>query len=329
MVVRCARRAVAEGPVNGSRDRTAARACGARKLRSSARRRRGREPRQAVLQRRRRRRRRGAEALALRARRRGADLCAPRFAAVLEHRAPSALAPARPEAARERQKKEASRPFSPYVFCTEGLAGRQRLPRRSRGLTISATSSPTSSSSSQLLTEEMLTERGQVLSFHYRNRAPTSWWSTSPGGAAEGSPKGRPRRLRRAGRGGYGREHGARRGPLLGPPSGTRRAAPREPKRVWAAPAFEESQGTTRGIREGWGIRDGRTVPGSCQSGWPTGWMCASTQRRSFSREKPPLARDRISVSCSSTGAEMLKPFRSRNVSMAACPTRLLPSTNG
>lgn len=29
---------------------------------------------------------------------RGADLCAPRFAAVLEHRAPSALAPARPGA---------------------------------------------------------------------------------------------------------------------------------------------------------------------------------------------------------------------------------------
>ena len=30
---------------------------------------------------------------------RGADLCAPRFAAVLEHRAPSVLAPARPGAA--------------------------------------------------------------------------------------------------------------------------------------------------------------------------------------------------------------------------------------
>jgi len=60
VVVRCARRAVAEGPGNGSRDCAAARACGARKLRSSARRRRGREPRQAVLQRRRRCERRGA-----------------------------------------------------------------------------------------------------------------------------------------------------------------------------------------------------------------------------------------------------------------------------
>ena len=86
---------------------------------------------------------------------RGADLCAPRFAAVLEHLAPCALAPARPEAARERLRKEASRPSSPYVFCIEGLAGRQRLPWRPLGLTISATSSPTLSLSSQLLTEEM------------------------------------------------------------------------------------------------------------------------------------------------------------------------------
>ncbi len=65
MVVRCAHRAVAAGPGNGSRGRAAARASGARELRSSARRRRGREPRQAVLQRRRRRGRRGDEALAL------------------------------------------------------------------------------------------------------------------------------------------------------------------------------------------------------------------------------------------------------------------------
>ena len=40
-----------------------------------------------------------------------------------------------------------------------------------------------------------------------------------------------------AGRGRYGREHGARQRHLPGPPPVTRRAAPREPKRVWAAPA--------------------------------------------------------------------------------------------
>jgi hypothetical protein len=58
---------------------------------------------------------------------------------VLEHRAPSALAPARPKAARERLKNEASRSFSPNVFFTRGLRGRRRLPLRPPGLTISAT----------------------------------------------------------------------------------------------------------------------------------------------------------------------------------------------
>ncbi len=46
---------------------------------------------------------------------------------------------------------------------------------------------------------------------------------------ADAVGRGRPRRLRRAGRGRDGREPGARQGPLLGPPSVTRRAAPRSP----------------------------------------------------------------------------------------------------
>ena len=71
MGVRSSLRSVAEGPGHVARERAAARASGARALRSSARRRRERAPRQAVLHRRRRLRRRGAEALALRARRPG------------------------------------------------------------------------------------------------------------------------------------------------------------------------------------------------------------------------------------------------------------------
>jgi hypothetical protein len=54
-------------------------------------------------------------------------------------------------------------------------------------------------------------------------------WSGARTAPADAVGRKRPRRLRRAGRGRYGREHGARQGPLLGPPSVARRAAPRSP----------------------------------------------------------------------------------------------------
>ena len=144
VVVRCARRAVAEWPVNGSRDRAAARVSGARELRSSTRRRRGREPRQAVLQRRRRPCRRGAEALALPRRPGG------RAAAVL---APSSLcsslharrlvAPAREPRQRPWTREPPSSPRKGRPSASSPLRGSGRRPRE---LICEAMTSPRRSS---------------------------------------------------------------------------------------------------------------------------------------------------------------------------------------
>ena len=122
MVVRCARRAVAEWPGNGSRERAVARACGARELRSSTRRRRGREPRQAVLQRRRRPRRRGAEALALPRRPgvRAAAVCAPSSLCSSLH-ARRLVAPARGPRERPEQDRPGRDPWA-AVLATQGSA---------------------------------------------------------------------------------------------------------------------------------------------------------------------------------------------------------------
>ncbi len=68
----------------------------------------------------------------------------------------------------------------------------------------------------------------------------------------------------------------------------------------------------------------------SSRQAGPDRWqMWDSSQKTKASREREPAASDRNTCSCSGTSALISKPFRTRKVSRAAWPARLLPSSKG